>query len=81
MIDKHTVFYELVTLGIACGLETPQEWIRNFEYKLTEILPYDKIPEVEKIIWEQIVPSLYSCVNLREECDVENLKKWVFLDK
>lgn len=77
-IDKYQLFYEVVTLGVACGLATPQEWIRNYERSYTNILPYDKIPEVEKILWEFVVPALHNSVNLTQETDLKLLSEWVY---
>lgn len=76
-IDKYHVFYEVVTLGISCGLNTPQEWIRNYEQHYTNILAYHDIPNVEKIMWDFVVPSLYHSVNLEQQQDVATLAKWV----
>lgn len=78
--DKYELFYLVVTYGLVCGLDTPKEWIRNYENSLTQLYPYEEIPEIEKLLWGFVVPQLYSSYSMREETDLLKLKEWVYAD-
>lgn len=80
-IDQYQLYHDVVSLGITCGLPTPQEWIRNYERAYDNLYPYSKIPDIEKVIWSFVVPSLYHSVNLKEEKNPKSLFEWVYSDK
>jgi hypothetical protein len=77
-MDKYKIFHDVVTLGITCGLETPKEWVRNYEYSYMNLFAYHDIPTVEKIIWEQVVPDLYNSCHMESESDINKLKLWIY---
>lgn len=78
-LKQYEIFNCVVTLGIACGLSTPQEWIANFERSYTNVFAYSDIPVVEQIVWKHVVPALYKNVELCEnEPTMEQLQQWVY---
>ena len=41
--EQKEVFIHMASLGVACGLETPKEWLRNYVRSLVHG-PYTEIP-------------------------------------
>lgn len=79
-LNKFKLFHDTVTLGLACGLPTPQEWIRNMQMSFMNLFAYEQIPEAEQILWNHVAPDLYMSCNA---CDHRNiprdvLEKWVY---
>ena len=78
LMTKAEIFEDMVLLGIACGLETPQEWYLNYELRLTNFYKYSDIPLVSKIMQKEILPSLYLVYNDEPHQNEEQLIGWIY---
>lgn len=82
---KQQLFYEIMLMGIACGLHSPQEWIYNYYRSLSMIYPYELIPQTEDVLdeIEKDIISYDSGLKV-EEVTHNHIRQWyghVYKDK
>jgi hypothetical protein len=74
--DVARVFQDVVLCGLACGLQTPQEWIRNYAMHEAQAVAYSDIPVVDQLV-QEVAERLYCAVHHAERVEVDQLADWI----
>ena len=69
-------FYDMVMEAVACGLTTPQEWLKNYSRAIAK--PYDLYTEIQEFC-DLATEDLFNMDNCKKHESEEVLQEW--LDK
>jgi len=75
-MTKTDIFQDMVLCGLACGLRTPQEWIRNYLMHETQMHAYKDIAMVEQLV-RSVADDLYCAVHMVDKVDIKDLADWI----
>lgn len=72
------VFKDVVLCGIACGLETPQEWLRNYSMNMMSLHRYEDIVEIECALHD-VATDFYKTIHLDNETPTQKqVYEWMW---
>lgn len=77
-MNKHELFYQVVTSGLACGLLHPVEWIVNYDRHLGNFYAYTEIPDISKLL-NEIAIDFHEIVHLKEPgtSTIQDIRDWI----
>lgn len=74
---QRDMFLWITSCGIACGLESPIEWLQNYLFHQTQLEKYEDIPHRRQVAWIAFYNLFHDSTPEFADTSFEDFVKWV----